>query len=224
MKGSTLDAGAVGCLEEVATPIRVARRVMERTRHVYLVGAGAKAFAVEQGFETRDLATDESRRRFEEFRATGQHPFRVGGAADHDTVGTVGVGPDGEVVVGVSTSGLAWKLPGRVGDSPIVGAGGYADAEAGAACATGVGEEVIRTCGSFAVVERMRAGVEPREAAAEVLRSLVRRRGDRLGDGQVAYVALRRDGAIGAAALQPGFEMFVRRDGRTERVEVAPIS
>jgi N4-(beta-N-acetylglucosaminyl)-L-asparaginase len=223
MKGSTLDAGAVASLREIATPIVVARRVMERTRHVLLVGEGAQAFALAEGMERADLRRPEATARYESFRATGQHPFRRGGADDHDTVGAVGLDGAGEVVAGVSTSGLPFKMSGRVGDSPLVGAGGYADAEVGAACATGVGEEVIRTCGSFAVVEAMRAGRSPREAAEEVLRRMVRRRGAALGDAQVAFIALRRDGEVGAACLRAGFEMHVRKDGRTERVAVPPI-
>jgi N4-(beta-N-acetylglucosaminyl)-L-asparaginase len=223
MKGSTLDAGAVASLREIATPIAVARKVMERTRHVLLVGEGAQAFALAEGLSRADLGRPEATARYEQFRATGQHPFRRGGPDDHDTVGAVGLDGAGEIVVGVSTSGLPFKMSGRVGDSPLVGAGGYADAEVGAACATGVGEEVIRTCGSFAVVEAMRAGRSPREAAEEVLRRMVRRRGAALGDAQVAFIALRRDGEIGAACLRDGFEMHVRRDGRTERVVVQPV-
>jgi len=225
MKGSTLDAGAVGSIEEIANPIAVARRVMERTRHVYLVGPGAQAFAVDQGFSREDLRRDEAQARWARWveESGGRSPMRLGGDENHDTVGAVGVDGSGEVVAGVSTSGLAFKMPGRVGDSPLIGAGGYADSEAGAACATGVGEEVIRTCGTFAVVEAMRAGRSPTEAATEVLRRLVRRRGDKLGDNQVAYIAIRSDGEVGAACLRPGFEYFVRRGSATERVEVAPI-
>jgi N4-(beta-N-acetylglucosaminyl)-L-asparaginase len=221
MRGSTLECGSVGALEEIATPIAVARRVMERTRHVLLVGEGAKAFALEQGFETRDLRTPASTARWEAYRDSGERRFRR--EDDHDTVGAVGVDGAGEVVAGVSTSGLGFKMPGRVGDSPIVGAGGYADAEVGAACATGVGEEVIRTCGSYAVVEAMRAGRSPTEAAREVLRRLVRRRGDALGDAQVAFIAMRRDGEVGAAALRPGFEMSVLRAGEVVTSTIEPV-
>jgi L-asparaginase/N4-(beta-N-acetylglucosaminyl)-L-asparaginase len=225
MKGSTLDAGAVGALEEIENPIAVARRIMERTRHVYLVGAGAQAFAVEEGFERRDLRGDRAQARWSQWvdETGGRSPMRIGDD-NHDTVGAIGVDGSGEVVAGVSTSGLAFKIPGRVGDSPLVGAGGYADAEVGAACATGVGEEVIRTCGSFAIVEAMRNGQSPQQAAESVLRRLVRRRGDQLGDSQVAYIAMRRDGEIGAACLRPDFEYFIRRGGTTERVRVAPLS
>lgn len=223
MKGSTLDAGAIGALEQIATPLSVARRVMERTRHVFLVGAGALEFARSEGFESRELLTDEARAAWERWKSEGSHGFRRG-PADHDTVGSVGVDGSGEVIAALSTSGLAWKMPGRVGDSPLVGAGGYADAEVGAACATGVGEEVIRIAGAHAIVERMRAGDEPTAAAEAVLRRLVRRRGAALGDAQVGVIALRRDGVVGAAALRPGFELAILRDGQVAMQSIAPLT
>lgn len=212
MDGARLEAGAVGALEDVPTAISVARRVMERTRHIYLVGEGARSFAVAEEFETRSLLTDESRRRHEAYRARGERRF--GRDGDHDTVGVVAVNEAGQVVVGVSTSGLGFKLAGRVGDSPLVGAGGYADSDVGAACATGVGEEVIRVAGSYAVVEAMRAGMSPDDAAESVLERLRRKRGDALGDAQVAFIALRKDGEVGSAALRPGFEMHVSQGGQ----------
>jgi isoaspartyl peptidase/L-asparaginase-like protein (Ntn-hydrolase superfamily) len=219
MIGSSLECGAVAALRGIATPISVARRVMERTRHILLVGEPAQRFAVANGFPVRDIHTDASRRRHREWVAAGRpNDFHRG----HETVGFVGCGR-GEVIVAMSTSGLGFKLAGRVGDSPIVGAGGYADAEVGAACATGVGEEVIRTAGSHAVVEAMRRGLSPDEAAAEVARFLRRRRGAQLGDAQVAFIALRRDGLVGAAALRPGFEMAVHRDGATTMVRRDPL-
>ncbi len=226
MKGSTLEAGAVGALEEIENPIAVARKVMEHTRHILLVGAGAQAFAVEEGFERHDIRGEAAQARYREWveETGGRSPMRLDAEENHDTVGALGVDASGEVVAGVSTSGLAFKLPGRVGDSPLVGAGGYADAEVGAACATGVGEEVIRTCGSFAIVEAMRNGVAPQQAIEGVLRRLVRRRGGALAEAQVAYLAIGRDGSVGAAALKPGFEYFMRRGGRTERVEVTPLA
>lgn len=225
MRGSDLAAGAVGALEGFATPIAVARRVMERTRHVFLVGPGAAAFARDQGFEASELLREPARARWRAWRERGEPGFLRDQDADqaddenHDTVGLVGVA-GGEAVAGLSTSGLAFKLPGRVGDSPIVGAGGYADAEVGAAAATGVGEEVIRTAGAYAVVAAMEAGLEPEAACRRVLDKLRRRRGEALGDGQVAFVAVRSDGSFGGAALRPGFEYFVHAGGRTERREV----
>lgn len=229
MDGTSLLTGAVGALEEIATPISVARRVMERTRHVYLVGAGAKQFALGQGFTTRPLLTAESRREWELWRASGSRGFWRGerpappSPADHDTVGAVAHDGRGHVACGLSTSGLAWKLSGRIGDSPIVGSGGYADDEGGAAAATGVGEEIIRVAGSHAVVEGMRRGLSPDEAIAEVLRRIRRRRGADLGQAQVAFVAVRTDGEIGTGALQPGFVAAIHRAGSTTLRPVNPL-
>jgi N4-(beta-N-acetylglucosaminyl)-L-asparaginase len=217
MDGARLEAGAVGALEDVPLAISVARRVMERTRHVYLMGEGAKRFALEQGFEERALLTDEARREWEAWVAEGTSRFRRDAPPrpsdrDHDTVGAIGT--DGRnTIVGVSTSGLAYKMAGRVGDSPIVGSGGYADSDVGAACATGVGEEIIRVSGSFAIVELMRAGRTPREAIDEVLDRIRRKRGDLLGDAQVAFIAMRTDGELAHGALRPGFEVAILRGG-----------
>jgi isoaspartyl peptidase/L-asparaginase-like protein (Ntn-hydrolase superfamily) len=231
MVGSSLEAGSVCALERIATPISVARRVMERTRHVCLVGAGALEFARQMEFAEEELLTETSRTEWEAWRASGSPGFwrtppgppPTASARDHDTVGAIGIDGHGEVIVGLSTSGLEWKLPGRVGDSPIVGAGGYADAEVGAACATGVGEEVIRVAGSHSVVERMRAGMDPQEAVEDVLRFLRRRRGEQLGDAQVAMLAVRRDGVIGAACLRPGFELGMLAGGAVGGRAVAPL-
>lgn len=216
MRGSDLSAGAVGALESIATPIAVARRVMERTRHIYLAGAGAKRFALEQGFTESPPVRGEAHREWQEWRANGMPGGFLRGPDDHDTVGVIGV--DGEeAVCGLSTSGLAFKLPGRIGDSPIVGAGGYADARVGAAAATGVGEEVIRVLGSFAVVAAMESGASPAEACERVVAKIRARRGARLGNAQVAFLAVRADGEVGAAALRPGFEYFVHAGGETMR-------
>lgn len=217
MLGSTLEAGAVAALEGIRTPIRVARRVMERTHHVLLAGEGAQRFAVEQGLSIEAMGTPAADERFRRWKLDGRSPFRRGHADDHDTVCVIGT--DGiESVVGVSTSGLGFKMPGRVGDSPLVGAGGYADAEVGAAAATGVGEEILRAVASFAVVERMRAGLHPMAAVAAVLGEMVRRRGEvlRARESQVGLIAVRRDGEIGYGALWRGFEVPVWRAGQVE--------
>ena len=229
MEGSTLRAGAVAALREIATPISVARKVMEHTRHVMLAGEGALRFAVALGFERRDLLTEEARRELREWIARGrpgsfwtQRPPVP--TPSHDTVGVVGADGRGEMACGVSTSGLWFKVQGRVGDSPLVGAGGYADAEVGAVAATGVGDEIIRVAGSYAVIEAMRRGLPPGAAAAEVLHRLVRRRPSVTeSQAQVAFIALRRDGSLGAACLRPGFKMAVHREGVTGLVAVDPL-
>ncbi|MEZ4435869.1 MAG: N(4)-(beta-N-acetylglucosaminyl)-L-asparaginase [bacterium] len=225
MRGSTLEAGAVAALEGIRTPIRVARRVMERTHHVLLAGPGAQRFAIEQGFALEDMLTPAAAERHARFEAEGASPFRRGHAHDHDTVCVIGA--DGrEAIAAVSTSGLGFKMPGRVGDSPLVGAGAYADAEVGVAAATGVGEEILRAVASFAVVERMRAGQHPMAAVHAVLTEMVRRRGDiiRARESQVGLIAVRRDGEIGYGAIWKGFEAPVWRAGRVETlVPEAPL-
>src|SRR5687767_8482663 len=156
--------GSVACLRRVRHPARVARLVMEKTPHVLLVGELATRFALEQGFKEENLL---SPRAAEAYRTwTREHPglARPAGPAGqrgHDTIGMLALGRDGRLAGACSTSGRAFKLPGRVGDSPIVGAGLYVDGEVGAASATGVGEEVIKVCGSYAVVEAMRRGAGP---------------------------------------------------------------
>lgn len=229
MRGSTLDAGAVAALEGIRTPIRVARRVMEHTHHVLLAGEGARRFAIEQGFTVEDMRTPASTARYASWAATpdARGRFRRAGTGtahvgpghhpDHDTVCVIGTDGD-ESVVGVSTSGLGFKLAGRVGDSPLVGAGGYADAAIGAAAATGVGEEIMRAVASYAVVDHMRRGMHPMAAVRAVLGDMVRRRGDalRARESQVGLIAVRRDGEVGHGAPYRGFLAPVWRGGDVE--------
>lgn len=220
MHGPTHKAGSVAGLEGVAHPIAVARRVMEKTRHVMLVGAGAKQFALAEGFPEADLLSDASRRAWEDWRA---RPARTGGDArpeGHDTITLLVLGADGHLDGGCSTSGLAWKLPGRVGDSPIIGAGLYVDDEVGAAGATGIGENILRFCGSFQVVELMRAGADPTEACRETIRRIQRKHpaGTELA---VNFIALAKDGRFGAAGSGPGFDYAVAWPGVSE-VRTAP--
>ncbi|HSE11906.1 MAG TPA: N(4)-(beta-N-acetylglucosaminyl)-L-asparaginase, partial [Rudaea sp.] len=206
--------GAVAALEHIAHPVSVARRVMEKTPHVLLVGAGALQFALEQGFAREDLLTPESEQAWKEWqKATQYRPaapgLLPGGAANHDTIGMLARDAHGRLAGACTTSGLAWKLRGRVGDSPIVGAGLYVDNEAGAATSTGVGEEVIRNGGSFLVVELMRQGRTPQEACREAVRRIARRKPKTAREIQVGFLAMNRDGDVGAWALQKGFSYAV---------------
>ncbi len=211
MRGSDRNAGAVAALERVKHPISVARRVMERTRHLLLVGDGARRFALAQGFAEEDLLTPESKATWEKWKAeqAKKEPAGDEPADAHDTIGMVAVDARGDVAAACTTSGLAWKLPGRVGDSPLVGHGLYADSRVGGAASTGVGEEVIRVCGSFVVVEEMRRGRPPQEACEEACRRILERTGGKPA-GQVAFLALRKDGATGAACLREGFVYHLR--------------
>jgi len=209
MRGDTLECGGVAALRNVLHPVSVARLVMERTRHVLVVGEGALAFARAQGMPEQDLLTPESRAAWEAWRqqpARGAEPWEqallaAGQDHDHDTIGMI-VADQGRLATAVTTSGLAWKLPGRVGDSPIIGAGSYCDDEAGAAVSTGVGEEVIRVGGCLAIVEALRRGMTPRRAGLHGLQRV--RRGMALAgrDGDVAFLVASRDGAVWGGGLK----------------------
>ncbi len=220
------NCGAVAALERIAHPVSVARRVMERTPHVLLVGDGALQFAREQGFAEEDLLTADAERAWREWLATAKYrpvvngevrsygagadaAAKPGGAADHDTIGMLAIDARGDLSGACTTSGMAWKRHGRVGDSPIVGAGLYVDNEVGAATSTGVGEEVIRNAGSFLVVELMRQGRSPEAACREAVARIVRRRPEVAKEIQVGFLALNRHGEVGAWAIQKGFSYAV---------------
>lgn len=211
MSGRLRKSGAVGALERIKTPSSVARVVMERTDHVMLVGEGALRFARAHGFEEANLLTEKSRLRWLKWKenlnpeddwfppADGVYRDRAGRPSG--TINVLAVDAAGDVAGCTTTSGLAWKIPGRLGDSPIVGAGLYVDNDAGAAGATGRGEEVIKTCGSFAIVDAMRRGSSPEDASREALRRIVRwTRED--PDFDVKYVALRRDGEAACVGMK----------------------
>jgi len=207
MDGLTLDCGAVAALRDIMHPVAVARCVMERTPHALLVGDGARRFALQSGFRPRDLLTPEAKQAWKTWRRS-ERP--AGG--NHDTIGMIALTPDGAMAASCTTSGLAWKLPGRVGDSPLVGHGVYCDARAGGAAATGVGEEVIKVCGSYQVVEFMRLGVEPQEAVRRVLERILERN-PAMREDFVGFIALRRDGAYGLASTTAGFKVALTRGG-----------
>jgi N4-(beta-N-acetylglucosaminyl)-L-asparaginase len=206
MDGRTHRAGAVAAIERIKNPISVARKVMERTEHVLIVGAGANTFAKKCGFVEEELLTPESRAVWQKAKAS----FWKQPPEHHDTVCCIGMDARGDLATAVSTSGLPWKLAGRVGDSPILGAGSYVDNEVGAACATGVGELTLRTCASFAVVERMRAGADPSAACTAVLNQILRiapevRTNQTL---QLAFIAMNKRGQVGAAVYRKQKKMF----------------
>jgi N4-(beta-N-acetylglucosaminyl)-L-asparaginase len=204
MDGRTHRAGGVAALERVKNPISVARKVMERTEHVLLVGAGALKFARAMGFREQELLTPETRAEWEKQR----HSYLRGQAAKsgerHDTVCGLAIDSAGHLASAVSTSGLSGKLAGRVGDSPLIGAGSYVDDEVGAAAATGVGELAMRNLCAFAAVERMRAGMEPTQACRDVLTRVLRKEPGVSANPlmQLALIALDKQGRPGAAALR----------------------
>ncbi|HEY2911396.1 MAG TPA: isoaspartyl peptidase/L-asparaginase [Gemmataceae bacterium] len=237
MDGKTLSCGAVAALEHIRHPAAVARKVMEKTPHILLVGDGAKWFALQNGFPLEFPYTAESikewidkhpdKRKKDDKQPVRYEPPTEGSESNHDTVTVLTLDRKGNMGGVCTTSGLAYKLPGRVGDSPIIGASLYVDDLAGAAGATGVGEEVIRICGSSFIVEQMRGGKTPQEAcelACQRVNATAVRRGTH--PASVAFLALDPKGNIGAACTaRTNFKYAVGRAGKTELLtakEVAP--
>ncbi|OWQ52674.1 N(4)-(beta-N-acetylglucosaminyl)-L-asparaginase [Stenotrophomonas maltophilia] len=216
--------GSVAALSDIAHPVSVARRVMEQTPHVMLVGEGAQQFAVQQGFERRKLLTPEAEKAWREWLKTAQYTpeinaerrSRPGDSSNHDTLGMLAIDAQGRLAGACTTSGMAWKMHGRVGDSPIIGAGLYVDNEVGAATASGVGEEMIRNAASFLVVELMRQGRSPAEACREAIARVVRKRPEASKTLQVCFLALNKHGEVGAYALHRGFVYAVCDNDRQD--------
>lgn len=221
-----LNCGSVACLEHIVHPISVARLVMEKTPHVMLVGDGALQFALANGFQKENLLTPESEKAWKEWLKTSKYEPIInienqkkdvkqlpGGPYNHDTIGMLAIDAGGLMGGACTTSGAAWKMHGRVGDSPIIGAGLYVDGEAGAATSSGLGEEVIRTCGSHAVVELMRHGMKPEEACKKVVERIVKRNVERAKGLQVGFLALDKKGRYGAFAIHKGFTYSVKTSG-----------
>ena len=199
--------GSVAGLENIKHPISVARAVMEKTPHVMLVGDGALQFAKEQGFPEENLLTLESEKEWREWLKTAKYEPVVN-IENHDTIGMIALDEFGNLSGACTTSGMAYKLHGRVGDSPIIGAGLYVDNEVGAATATGHGEEVIRTVGSHLVVELIRQGRSPQKACEEAVKRIIKfteNRGKALDNIQVGFIALNKKGEYGAYCIHPGF-------------------
>ena len=203
--------GSVGCLEFIKHPISVARAVMEKTPHVMLVGDGALSFALSQGFKKENLLTKESEKEWKEWLKTSQYK-PIANIENHDTIGMIALDANGNLSGACTTSGMAFKMHGRLGDSPIIGAGLYVDNEIGAATATGHGEEVIRISGSHLVVELMRQGNSPQKACEEAVARIVKLMNNRkknLKDIQVGFIALNKEGEYGSYCVQGGFNYAV---------------
>ena len=210
------NAGSVACLEHIMHPISVARKVMEKTPHVMLVGDGALQFALDNGFKKENLLTDLAREEWKKWlKSSAYHPSKKNhiDKSNHDTIGMLAIDAKGNLSGACTTSGLAWKIHGRVGDSPIIGAGLFVDNEVGGACATGKGESVIRVAGSAIIVELMRMGKSPQEACDIAIERIKHKQKD-WRDFQVAFLALNRAGEIGSSALQSGFSYAICRNGK----------
>jgi len=200
------NAGAVAYLKNIKNAISVARLVMEKTPHVLLVGEGALKFALANGFTKENLLTDDVKRRWEKYKDNIKIFDPV--LPNHDTVGLLAMDAKGNLAGGVSTSGWANKLPGRVGDSPIIGAGLFVDNEIGAACSTGLGENVIKTAGSFLVVEKMREGYSPLEACKIAVNRL-KNIHTQYQNAQVSYIAINKKGEYAGYSNKKGFNFAV---------------
>jgi L-asparaginase/N4-(beta-N-acetylglucosaminyl)-L-asparaginase len=200
--------GSVAFLEHIKHPISVARLVMEKTKHVMLVGEGALEFALQRGFQKENLLTPGSLEEWKGLMEQMKKQRDIINIENHDTIGMLAIDNKGDLSGACTTSGAATKLHGRVGDSPIIGAGLFVNNEVGAACATGLGEEVIKQAGSAMVVELMRGGMEPEDACEEIVKRIIKtNRGST--DFQVGFLALRKDGKFGACAIKDGFNYAV---------------
>jgi len=224
------NCGAVAGIERIKHPVSVARKVMEKTPHVILVGAGAQQFAVENGFplESAELSDDAKKAYAEWLKKSEYKPlinienkkqngpfapnFFDDGTVNHDTMGLVAMDMTGNLSGAVTTSGMAFKLHGRVGDSPIIGAGLFVDNEIGAATSSGTGEEVIRICGTHLVVEFMRQGYSPELACKKAVERIVKRDKEKAKTLQVGFLALNKKGQYGAYAIQKGFVFSVKSE------------
>ncbi len=197
------NCGAVLSMQNIAHPVSVARKVMTDTPHVMLAGKGAELFAYEKGFEKVDLLTEKSKLEWLEWKKTSQYKPIIN-IENHDTIGMLAIDKNGDISGACTTSGMAYKYGGRVGDSPIIGAGLFVDNEIGGATATGVGEEVVRTVGSFLIVELMRQGKSPQEACEEGVKRIVAKNKDNT-DFQIGFIAMNKKGETGSYCIQPGF-------------------
>jgi N4-(beta-N-acetylglucosaminyl)-L-asparaginase len=234
--------GAVIFVEHIKNPVSVARLILENTEHTILAGDGAYKFALRNGFKPDILHTENSIRKYNEWKALGwgksqeyhtddfslpsgpskNSSMGINDDGNHDTIGMVAMDKAGHISAACTTSGTAWKLHGRVGDSPIIGAGLYVDGDIGGATATGRGEECIRACGSFVVVEMMRQGKSPQEAceiaAKRVIRLNLKSHKNRDSDFQIGFIAININGEYGAVSVRDGFQYALYANGKNELI------
>lgn len=209
--------GAVVCMQNIVHPISVARKVMEETPHVIMAGKGAEKFAISQGFKSENLLTVSSKKAWDEWKINSKYKPIIN-IENHDTIGMLAMDRNGDITGACSTSGLAYKMAGRVGDSPIIGSGLFVDNTVGGATATGMGEEVLKTVGSFLIVELMRQGKSPQEACEEAIERIVKTNPNYL-NFQVGYIALNKAGDIGSYSIHNGFSRRVYRDGKSLNIK-----
>jgi N4-(beta-N-acetylglucosaminyl)-L-asparaginase len=239
------NCGSVAFLERIKHPVSVARRVMEKTPHVMLVGSGAQQFAVAEGFllEEQKLSPD-AQKSYDNWLEKSEYkppainiegqpagqtgvqghgpfaPYKLeSGEWNHDTIGMVAMDANGNLSGSCTTSGAGFKMRGRVGDSPIIGAGLFVDNEVGACTATGQGEDVIRVAGSHTVVELMRQGLSPEEACKSAIERIIRIKGEKAKDIQVGFLAVNKKGEVGSFAIHKGFNYAIKTNRVEEMIE-----
>ncbi len=211
--------GAVLCVQNISNVAALARKVMEETPHAILAGQGAEDFAYAKGFKKENLLTKDSEQAWEEWKKSS-HYKPVINIENHDTIGMLAIDKNGDLSGACTTSGLAYKMKGRVGDSAIIGAGLYIDNEIGGAVATGLGEEVLKTVGSFLIVELMRNGMHPQQACEEAIRRIVNK-STNYKDFQIAYIAINKAGEVGSFCIHEGFTYMKFQDGKNMNVRSA---
>jgi N4-(beta-N-acetylglucosaminyl)-L-asparaginase len=236
------NCGSVAFLERIKHPIAVARKVMEKTPHVMLVGSGAQQFAVAEGFPLEEQKlSPEAQRNYENWLKTSEYkppainiesknnhgpfaPYKLdNGEWNHDTIGMVAMDANGNLSGSCTTSGAGFKMRGRLGDSPIIGAGLFVDNEVGACTATGQGEDVIRVAGSHSVVELMRQGLSPEAACKKVIERIVKIKKEKIKEIQVAFLSQNKKGQVGAFAIHKGFSYAIKSNNKEELVKAKSI-
>lgn len=209
----SFNCGSVSFLQNIENPISVARKIMEDTPHVMLSGKGAYDFAIQKGFKHKNLLTLEAKLAWEKWIKDAKKQKPIINNENHDTIGMLAIDKKGNLSGACTTSGWAYKLHGRVGDSPLIGAGLYVDNEVGASCATGLGEAVIRICGSHTVVELMRQGISPQNACKQAVERIIKAHNN-LDGLQVGFIAMNKQGEFGAYSVYSGFN-FALKDSKT---------
>ena len=210
--------GAVLGVKNIKHVISVARKVMEDTPHVMLVGDGAEQFAISKGFEREDLLTETSKKAWEQWKIKSEYKPIIN-IENHDTIGMLAIDKNGDISGACTTSGLAYKMAGRVGDSPIIGGGLFIDNEIGGASATGLGEEVLKTVGSFLIVELMRQGKSPQEACEIAIGRIVNKPGKDFKNFQVGYIAVNKQGETGAYSIHEWFSYNLYKEGENKNIK-----
>ena len=215
------NCGAVLAVENITHVAALAKDVMEQTPHVILAGEGARKFAVEQGYKTENLLSEPSKKAWKKWLKKSDYQPKIN-IENHDTIGMLCYDQSGNLSGSCSTSGLAYKMKGRVGDSPIIGSGLFVDNTVGAAVATGLGEEVIKTVGSFLIVELMRQGKSPQKACEEAIERIIQKQQGK-PDFQVAYIATNTAGAIGAFSIHKGFSYTLYKNNNCQKIDAKSI-